>query len=311
MFKAVPIQKSMLNEQEYNVCNLYPDGNRPSDYYERLESTYTKNWIDIFHRDYQKITIDNNWGLDIIKQAYSIGKHTKKVSKGFLEELEIIAEILKKQMKFRLGEKDENSIKYFVRAENVSLKTGIHKTGPYTSILQVLESLITCNVEHSPIIENAQGTINPITLYFLPWVEIDLEFRVFVYNSKITGISQQHWYEVKYVEGNNFSYKNKYEKFVDRVPELIEFCNKTIKLLEKWVNHHPGFTMDIALLKSGEFYFIEVNGFGAEYSAGSSLFHWRRDNLENPTGPLEYRYLVDQKEYLDKYSYWNLFPRNT
>jgi hypothetical protein len=304
MFQVVPIQKDMLDTQEYNVCNLYLEGKQPSDYYEKLENTYTKNWIDIFHPNLgdQKITIDNPWSLDIIKQAYSIARHTGKIPQGYLEELEIIAAILSKTIKLT-----EN--KYFVRAENVSLKTGIHKAGPYTSILQILESLVTCNEKHSPIIENTQREINPITLYFLPWVEIDLEFRVFVYNGKITGISQQHWYEVKYFEGNDQSdpYKNKYEKFVDRVSELIEFCNKTIKLLEKW---GKTFTMDIALLKSGKFYFIEVNGFGAEYSAGSSLFHWKRDNLENIDKIPEYRYLADSKEYLDRYSYWKLFPRN-
>lgn len=286
----------MLNEQEYNVCNLYLEGKQPSDYYEKLEKTYTRNWIDIFHVDYSVCTIDNKWALDIIKQAYSIGKHTYKVPKGYLEELEIIAENIVKRLT-KTCDFDLNK-KYFVRAENVSLKTGIHKAGPYTSILQVLQSLITCNEKHSPIIENSQGGINPITLYFLPWVEIDLEFRVFVYNGKITGISQQHWYEVKYHEERESEkpFKNRYEKFTERIPEFTGFCNKTVKSLKEWKNHPLGFTMDIALLKSGEFYFIEVNGFGAEYSAGSSLFHWKRDNLEDTEKIPEYRYLVDFKE---------------
>jgi hypothetical protein len=47
-------------------------------------------------------------------------------------------------------------------------------------------------------------------------------------------------------------------------------------------------------LKTGKhntFYFIEQNPFGANYAAGSSLFHWTIDEvLYNNDGVVEFRY---------------------
>jgi hypothetical protein len=37
------------------------------------------------------------------------------------------------------------------------------------------------------------------------------------------------------------------------------------------------YSIDLAILKNDEPYFIEINSFGKEYPAGSSLFHWLND----------------------------------
>ena len=57
----------------------------------------------------------------------------------------------------------------------------------------MIESLVTCNVFHSPM-RKIKGDLK---LYFIPWQDLhkDTEFRVFVKNNRITGVSQQHLYQ--------------------------------------------------------------------------------------------------------------------
>ena len=102
----------------------------------------------------------------------------------------------------------------------------------------------------------------------MPWVSIpvDKEYRVFVYNNKITAISQQHLYDV---------YKDTIEEHYEN---HITIINSYFELFIKHhIQHISSYCIDIAVLEGDRPYFIEINPFGKEYSSGSSLFGWVED----------------------------------
>jgi hypothetical protein len=92
----------------------------------------------------------------------------------------------------------------------------------------------------------------------------------------VVAISQQHLYldpsfsELTENEVSNWAtrvvaaWKDKFR------PMLQRSCS-----WEQWVKR--GITLDVGCT-NGEPYFIEPNPHGAQYAAGSALFHWKRDH---------------------------------
>lgn len=167
-------------------------------------------------------------------------------------------------------------MKWFVRTENVSLKCGQHGIGPYTNMNQVIESLVTCIASHTPKFFEEEK----ITLYFIPWVELNpsSEYRVFIHEGMMTSISQQHLYHV-YPE---------YDRTND-VQLIYNYFHNHIRPIIPQSSYSIDIDIDIAILdptvtnnniiesNDSRVYFIEINGFGKEYAAGSSLFGWIQD----------------------------------
>jgi hypothetical protein len=176
---------------------------------------------------------------------------------------------------------------HFIRFENVSLKNGKHGCIPYTSFKQILESMVTSRIAHSPVYDR----LDKLQMYMIPWVNINefKEYRVFVYEKKITAVSQQNLYAsneiLKNLEPDVLT--NTIHKHIDI---LVEHFNKVVKpniILENYV-------YDFALLPDDKPYFIEINSYGKEYTSGSSLFHWIIDEskLYSKTGDIYFRYTV-------------------
>jgi hypothetical protein len=122
-----------------------------------------------------------------------------------------MVEELNKEYGYLFG---ENNKGFFVRVNNVSLKYGEHKEGPYNNIRNILESIVSCIGSHSPL----RYSTKHIDIYLIEWIDIkpEFEFRVFVHNNKITAISQQNIYSLvfeNYVDNNLFNenIKNKLE----------------------------------------------------------------------------------------------------
>jgi hypothetical protein len=71
--------------------------------------------------------------------------------------------------------------------------------------------------------------------------------------------------------------------------KIVCYFKKCIKD-RMWID---SYCMDIAITEDGV-YFIEINQFGKEYSAGSSLFHWiiDQDKLYNTCGKIYCRYAI-------------------
>lgn len=237
------------NKILFNVNNI---GSQPDDYLKKLQDCYTRNWIKLFHDDCMSIQFSNN-DMNWILSAFEIGSVTGLVPKSFNEELET--------MNTNLGGD------YFVRSDRVSLKTGIHGVGPYNNLKHVVESVITSEQKHAPFKDKSNNI-----LYFLPWLPMnrDREFRVFVYKNKITAVSVQHLYEV-----NTWLNSLNDQDISSVVHSLCTYFELNIKDKMAWLENY---VMDIYYFDNENWYFIEVNPFGAQYSSGSSLYHWILDN---------------------------------
>ena len=110
------------------------------------------------------------------------------------------------------------------------------------------------------------------------------EFRVFIYDGKVTAISQQHIYDE-----NNWLSSLSEKDIHEIILKIVSFYEKEVnpKIIQK------NMVMDCALLGEGnEPYFIEPNVFGKEYASGSALFHWIDDEkiIYNPH-TLYFRYI--------------------
>ena len=157
--------------------------------------------------------------------------------------------------------------KYFIRTENVSLKEGVHGIGPYTDLKSIIESIVTCRLDHSPLYEDT----TKITLYLTKFqhnLNRLREFRVFVHKNKITAISQQSIYDINDI----------LESLTDK--EKNDLINKWINIIltyfdldvKKKITHIDSYVMDFAILDDNSPYFIKLNSFGKAYAIGSALF---------------------------------------
>ena len=85
-----------------------------------------------------------------------------------------------------------------------------------------------------------------------------------IIRSMTTTIPQQNCY--KMIGFNN-------ESISPYIEIIISYFQSNIKNVIEMNNY----TYDFAIIKGMQPYFIEVNSFGKEYAAGSSLFHWLLD----------------------------------
>ena len=77
---------------------------------------------------------------------------------------------------------------------------------------------------------------------------------------------------------------------------IVDYFNEVIT---KKITHVENYVMDLAII--GEMqeevvYFIEINSFGADYSSGSALFHWKHDEailLNDRDNNVVFRYTSD------------------
>ena len=266
----------------YNTSNHWVNNCKPVDYDSKSEETYTHHWIDKFHTNYNKIIINDLYHISWLKEANKLGKITGVFPSLFKEERDELVHVLNECYKNIFDQERE----YFIRVENVSLKSGCHGVGPYNNFKNVIESLVTCRQGHSPFDQE----VSCINLYMISWKEsLRDEFRVFVYDGRITAISQQ----------------NLYKKIYDDESDVYKICSKLVEhyyseLQSKidWIKSKC-FVYDVALtddvacgvdrcgsklclrtqrdICGTRMYFIEPNPFGKEYTSGSGLFHWIED----------------------------------
>ena len=319
--KAISIKAISITEVrefdkiKYNTNNHWVDNIRPNDYDEVIQNTHTNKWIYNFRKNEDITILEINAKYDIywMKKSFEIGSQTKRFPNQFIEDLEDM------DTKFKILTSGifDNERKWFIRSESVSLKEGIHGTGPYTNFKNVIESIVTCSRGHTAIKPDVEN--QKIILYLTPWIQEfenkeTQEFRIFVCNNKITAISQQDLYKVNtYLDNLNE---------IERTEKINEWCNIILEYFENIIKtkitHLSSYVIDLALLKknkntvysgtyesyeSYEPYFIEINSFGKEYAAGSALFGWiqdedvlygRKNNVDNQDNQdnqyLEFRY---------------------
>jgi hypothetical protein len=257
IYEAIEIDDVIcLDKKRFNTNNHWINDTPPSDYKSVINSGNTHTWIDKFNRQYIKIVIDDPAIITLLKELAWQGAILGKFSDLYEDELEIILDTYKYLDHLFQGKK------YFVRDEHVSLKYGEHGIGPYDSFKMIIQSMTTTIPGHTMVNDKTVS----ITLYLMEWIEMndDYEFRVFVKNNKITCISQQNCYKMIGFNSENIA--------------------PYIEIILNYFEHHiknaidvNDYSYDFAILEDMCPYFIELNSFGKEYAAGSSLFHWLID----------------------------------
>jgi len=273
------------DKSKFNSNNHWVGDERPLDYDKILSHTNTSKWISLFRPNYIEIKIINPTWIGWLKKAYEIGCQTGKFTELYRDEIDAISSELDKLYPKIFSDKG-----YFVRVNNVSLKYGQHKEGPYYSFKQILESITSCISGHTPIYLDTTELI----IYLIDWIEIKPkdEFRVFVFENKITAISQQNLYSRLFSEDkNNSNFELELKKKLDII---VNYFYSTMINSINWIS---SYTFDFAIVDLKP-YLIELNSFGKEYAAGSALFHWILDELilynkfENDNLSIEFRYTV-------------------
>jgi len=257
----------------FNVNNSWADNDEaePDDYYDVLRRTETKNWVaalkpDYLHYlDFDKEDTDwmlqalNGYAMMIMVMNTEPLQAAVAISKLYKEQLD--KTVAKHAAKFPPGN-------WFVRVERVSLKSGVHGAGPYTNLKNIIQSIITSKLGHECI--SLDDDLDDFRIYLFPWVTIEHEFRVFVYQNRISAMSTQHLDEVD----QRLATMTDDDLRVNIIDKIVAYFNDNLKETLKPIVG-PNYTIDIAILEDGSVYFIEPNGFGANYAAGSSLFHWQ------------------------------------
>jgi hypothetical protein len=281
IYEQIDINHVLEDTQKLRF-NSNNHGERPADYYKVLDGFNTRFWIDKFHSGcplrYEKETIDllaPEWKW--MKECEMASCKTGTFNKTFSEELTDAIRTMPPDAPGKLTKYGKAGA--FIRTENVSLKYGEHGAGPYCDWKKVIESTCSSIRGHSPLSHSDDGNGNgngngngKLVYYILPWKNIDAfrEFRAFVYNSRITCISQQNLY---------YTYPYDKKRLESDVGAIISYFDDTIceMLGTKLGNNYKNCSMDIAITDENVPYFIEFNSFGKEYAAGSSLFHWIHD----------------------------------
>lgn len=230
-----PFRNTHPNIQDTPTCPFY------------LYYTYFfKNVISIdIPEKYEKILMD----------ALMMGNYTRNVPEMFKEELDALVK--------ELPSIPESSSGWFVRSDTASLKYGVYGTGPYKTWDEIITSTVTCRIDHHPI-------TSPLRFYFLPIQKIHDEFRVFVCNYRVVGISVANIYCVSYHVLKRIEH-NTLKKFLER---MVDYVNETVIPVMKKIEI-PHATLDIAELEDGTIYFMEMNRYS---SSGSAGFFWEHDD---------------------------------
>lgn len=245
------------SKRRYNVNNIWKDGKRPDDYDSKRKNTESANWIKKFHKDVPSLEIKGS-DLYWIKEA-ARDNYLGKFSHIYDEDLQQTVE----KYSHLFPQPPEKG--WCVRTEYVSLKEGTGGAGPYFNLESILKSSVTSTKGHQPVKDEDEI----LRFYFLPWVQICNEFRVFVHGDKITALSPQIWFRRNKVDDLSDA------ALQDIVASLLDWFDKKVK--DKLTYIGGDYTVDVAILEDNSWYFIEPNGFGGQYAAGSSSFHWEHD----------------------------------
>ncbi|KAJ3141698.1 hypothetical protein HDU90_006041 [Geranomyces variabilis] len=249
---------------DYNVSNLWTDGKPPDDYEAALSATATSKWVELSHPDpVPTLVIDSPADLHWMKQA-NADNYLGVFSHIYDEELRDTVAKYECQMPRPPIEG------WFIRTQHVSLKEGMYGIGPYYTLENIIKSIVTSSHRHRPL----RPADMQCTLFFFKWQPIDpyREFRAFVYQNRLTALSAQRWHKA-----NPWLAEKSDEDLQSLTLHIVSHFYSTI--CERLLFLNGNYTYDLAIREDGSVYFIEPNAYGATYSAGSSLFHWVKDEI--------------------------------
>lgn len=258
-------------------CNT---NNHPSDitteeYRRQIALTYKNEWIRLFPDPPGTVTIPiaktHCRMLEVVTYVGSIAGNPPEMYQDELNSFEAF---------IHGAIKGITKQKWFIRFNEASPKDGIFGCGPVHSAEEIVLAIATSMRAHKAM-RTACKSERGETLYLIPWRNDwneNLEFRVFIHNSKVTAFSQYVW--SKYLGWTP-------ETIQIVAPAILKYCNETIipkmslpNFVVDVIVVIPQFQGNVSLItKDTEFHveLIEFNSFGFELSSGSALFHWLKD----------------------------------
>lgn len=155
---------------------------------------------------------------------------------------------------------ESDNDKYFIRVSSTSGKNE-KPVEPFYDVDTIISHLASVEL----FVLQEYNKIKDSYLILMPWndkIDTRYEFRIFVFNNKLVGASQQFWSEL-------FQYS-------EEELETIEYSLANIEFIGK-VPYHT-FVGDVFIdIENKTCHLIECNPFGAHCGAGSSLFNWEKD----------------------------------
>lgn len=198
--------------------------------------------------------------------------------KRILTELHFHKDIDDKEMNmFRkeIEESIKSGEKYFMRLSSTSGKN-CRDIRPMESVEDIINNLVRNDIfVKREYLRDDKDTY----LILIPWkekIEKRYEFRIFVKNGRLVGVSQQWWNEV-------FNYTEDELRDIEYV-----FNNIVLKDEVQYTDYIADVYVD-----GRECKYIEINPYGAHIGAGSALFNWITDEslLNGCENELEIRYM--------------------
>lgn len=241
------------------------------EYYKLLDKTKYSNYAKLISKDNDRFSILlNQQQIEILFKANEKGIKCGGIPEEYDKEIKLIIEYIKQEL---IKEKKDNN-DYFVRLDNCSPKDTIFGFGPFNidSIKFMISSLCASQRCHVIFKRNIKIKSQQLLLWFVEWrkdINIDNEFRCFVYNKSLTAISQYKWMQLI----PKWSKQDNIKILIEMVPKIQAIIDNLCKSLEL-----TQFTLDIHLkADKAEIEIIELNSFGVQMACGSGLFHWIRD----------------------------------
>lgn len=247
-----------------NTNNLQSDfeGKQVTDewYREGIDRTNYMNFIEYFDYDHIiiPITKEEMWHLKDLSQFAHISLKSNVDPK-----IDEYVPIIERWDKIINDKKvDDYNDGYFIRLSTVSPKDSFYGTRVWngTDILKTLASSERC---HMSFTSQEQEYII-LKKWDTKYVDREKwEFRVFVHNSKVTAISQYHWFTP--YDWSDMT-TEKWSNFIDKVKQFYDKHNKFADcVMDIYVNEDNGVEL------------VEFNSFGMELASGAALFEWDRD----------------------------------
>jgi hypothetical protein len=157
----------------------------------------------------------------------------------------------------------------FVRLTNTSSKNE-QILKPLDSTSDVLNFLIRSRTFYSTyniVLHPVYAFPREVYAIMMPWnnkLDLNNEYRVFIYKNKVVAISQQQWFSSKYFSEYH--------------------CNQVAQSIQSYYNDklkarlpYPSVVLDVWVDSNYQTHLIECNPWGCYNASGSSLFHWIKD----------------------------------
>ena len=308
--------------RNYNSNNHWENG-KPEDYNAMSEACNTEHWVHLKGsegEDYKRYELKPQ----LVKAMIDAASHfhlTGSLSGDYqesVEDKEEMMEILKKRGELNTYVQLDEQLKqgdWFVRTDLCSLKGTrpiivngeeiINGNRVYKSAKELYLSMPTADVtKHTPIkpigYDGMKGELpKKINLYLFPWKKLnpDKEFRVFVHGGWVTAISQQNLYQRNELL-MNMPLEERQTQVEKWARQIIEYVHKTVV---PSITHISSYSIDLAINETDDdIYFIELNPFGKQYSSGSALFHWIKDEKilygQQQEDAVHFRYTIESDQ---------------